>query len=105
MSDGRRRLLDGLPPAPPVEHTPPSEVVAEAAQRNGFGYAIEPVREGAGPIKRVRKSVGRTHPLNVRLKPATVATIMGIANDRDIPVAQVIEELIDMAGEEVARRR
>lgn len=101
----RRSLLSGL--QKPVIVTPDadSETVKAAAERRGFGFATQPVHPDASPVRRVRQSVGRTHPLNVRLKPATVATIMEIANGRDIPIAQVIEEMTDAFMRSVTTER
>lgn len=111
MTAGRRRLLDGLGNRETAPAPPSVELVKEAAEKNGFGFAAEPVtapsalEQGSSDalVRRVRKSVGRTHPLNVRLKPATVAEIMSIANSRDVPIAQVIEELLDAAREIVRK--
>lgn len=49
----------------------------------------EPVR------RRVRKPKGRDHQFNVRLRRDTLDFIYEEANARNVPVAQVIEDMVE----------
>ncbi|RVT90320.1 stability/partitioning determinant [Sphingomonas crocodyli] len=95
----RRRLLAGLTDAPKaVPAALPEERIAEAAVRHGFSAppSIEAPPAEALPatitLRRNRHSAGRTEQFNVRLRPDTLEMIYGEANDRNIPLAQVLEE-------------
>ena len=66
------------------------EDIAAVAARNGFP-AVAPPRAGASPRRR-RQPTGRDHQFNVRLRRDTLDFIYAQANERNIPVAQVIEE-------------
>jgi len=43
-------------------------------------------------FKRRRQLTGRDHQFNVRLRRDTLDFIYAVANERNIPIAQVIEE-------------
>lgn len=100
----RRRLLAGLTDAPkPAPAALPEERIAEAAVRHGFSTPaasppIEAPQAEAQPatitLRRNRHSAGRTEQFNVRLRPDTLEMIYDEANNRNIPLAQVIEEAI-----------
>lgn len=90
----RRNLLAVTAAAPdPL----PQEAIAAVAARNGFPAAsAAPSRastagEDAG-LRRRRQPTGRDHQFNVRLRRDTLDFIYAQANERNIPVAQVIEE-------------
>jgi hypothetical protein len=116
----RRNLLAGLDkvqaPAPGADDA----LIAAVAERHGFAPA--PETESASPsvtsptaptqdehhepdddelygsqitVRRRRKPKGRTEQLNVRLRPDTIASIYEEANRRDVPIAQVIEEMVE----------
>jgi hypothetical protein len=80
----KRRALFPVQPAPCVDET----AIAAVAVRNGFPAA------GPGPQaqRRQRQPTGRDHQFNVRLRRDTLNFIYAVANERNIPVAQVIEE-------------
>lgn len=72
------------------------------AERHGFDNVPVP----AGEIERLRQNqatepprrkrgAGRSLPFSVKLAPATMEYIYEVANTRDIPLAQVIEELVE----------
>jgi hypothetical protein len=53
-------------------------------------------REGsASTLRRHRQPTGRDHQFNVRLKKETIDFIYSQANDRNVPIAQVIEEMAE----------
>ena len=45
--------------------------------------------------RRQRQPTGREHQFNVRLRQETLDFIYGQANERNIPIAQVIEEMAE----------
>ena len=71
----------------------PQEAIAAVAARNGFPAAAPSARtmEDSG-LRRRRQPTGRDHQFNVRLRRDTLDFIYAQANERNIPVAQVIEE-------------
>jgi hypothetical protein len=83
----------------PVADATDTITVAEA---HGFDNVPMQAREVARleanqsptPPRR-KRGKGRTLQFNVKLDQPTIDYIYGIANDRDIPLAQVIEELVD----------
>lgn len=87
----RRNLLANLQPqnvrpAPQAE----DDILREAAELHGFtGTGSQPPM-----LRRKRSGAGRTHQLNVRVRPDTASVIYEEANRRDVPIAQVIEEAI-----------
>ncbi len=98
----RRNLLQAVnSPLPSV----PDEAIAEVAARNGFPNSPPPVfAPAASPVpaatdqagaRRQRQPTGRNHQFNVRLRRDTLDFIYAQSNDRNIPVAQVIEEMVD----------
>jgi hypothetical protein len=106
----RRNLLAGLdrkPAAAPADDA----AIAAVAERHGFSRTDAPLPEPAAPsaprpvptesdtqqvtMRRRRKLLGRTQQFNVRLRPETVDTIYEEANGRDVPIAQVIEEMVE----------
>lgn len=68
----------------------PQEDIAAVAARNGFPTLAPPLAD-ASPRRR-RQPTGRDHQFNVRLRRDTLDFIYAEANERNIPVAQVIEE-------------
>ena len=93
----RRSLLADLErPTPRIAEAD----IAATAGRHGFAeLSGEAVLPGAGEpsnrpnaARRQRQPTGRVHQLNVRLRAQTIESIYALANGRDIPVAQVIEE-------------
>ena len=93
----RRSLLADLErPTPRIAE---ADITATAG-RHGF---VEPPGDAMAPgvgepanrpnaARRQRQPTGRVHQLNVRLRAQTIESIYALANGRDIPVAQVIEE-------------
>ena len=92
----RRSLLEDFEPSSPRMD---EAEIAAAAGRHGFAEPSADVSStvsDAGPrpasARRHRQPTGRVHQLNVRLRAQTIEKIYELANARDIPVAQVIEE-------------
>lgn len=110
----KRRNLLAVPSAPaPL----PEEAIAAVAARNGFpAVAAPPVpvpkpapapprasaADSAAP-RRQRQPTGRDHQFNVRLRQDTLDFIYGQANDRNVPIAQVIEEMVEAFKREPRR--
>lgn len=98
----RRSLLADLDAA----STPVDEAAITAtAGRHGFLQGQGGGAQG-GPeaARRRRQPTGRVHQLNVRLRADTIGLIYAQANDRNIPVAQVIEEAMDALARTAAPR-
>lgn len=84
-----------------VSETPeplPQEAIAAVAARNGFpdtspAQPTEPAPDHFG-ARRQRQPKGRDHQFNTRLRRETLDLIYSEANERNIPIAQVIEEAI-----------
>ncbi len=99
----RRSLL-------PVQSTQPrvsEEAIAEVANRNGFQPVAVP-KEVAAPApastpRRERQPTGRNHQFNVRLKRGTIDFIYEQANSRNVPIAQVIEDMEEALRREQGR--
>lgn len=80
-----------------------AEQAPVAATRPGFDTVPVPVGEVDRLIanqapqapRRVRGG-GRTMSFSLKLRPDTLDYIYGIANGRNVPLAQVIEELVDV---------
>ena len=101
----RRNLLQAVSSVPPAL---PDEAIAEVAARNGFPTAAPtvpivatmpaspqaPVVDRTG-ARRQRQPTGRDHQFNVRLRRETLDYIYAQANERNIPVAQVIEDMAE----------
>jgi hypothetical protein len=89
----RRNLLQAVSsPAPSL----PDEAIAEVAARNGFPGVVPPAANSDhGAARRQRQPKGRNHQFNVRLRRDTLDFIYAQANERNIPVAQVIEDMAD----------
>ena len=92
----RRNLLQAISsPAPSL----PDEAIAEVAARNGFPGVAPPAPPATitehGAARRQRQPTGRNHQFNVRLRRDTLDFIYAQANERNIPVAQVIEDMAD----------
>ena len=88
----RRSLL------PVQTHQPPAVSEAEiaaVASRNGFPPAPIPSTDTGATPRRQRQLTGRVHQFNVRLRRETVDFIYEQANGRNVPIAQVIEEMAD----------
>ena len=87
----RRSLLQAVTTAaPPL----PEEAIAEVTARHGFPPAA-PVAADPSGARRQRQPTGRNHQFNVRLRRDTLDFIYAQANARNIPVAQVIEDMAD----------
>jgi hypothetical protein len=57
---------------------------------------VEQLRANQTPqLPRRTRGVGRSLPFSLKLRPDTLDYIYSIANGRNIPLAQVIEELVD----------
>lgn len=92
----RRSLL----PVPPHQPSAVNEVdIAAVATRNGFAPAppsmSAPKADAALSPRRQRQPTGRDHQFNVRLKRETIDFIYAQANGRNVPIAQVIEEMVE----------
>jgi hypothetical protein len=92
----KRRNLLAVPSPSPL----PEEAIAAVAVRNGFPSAAPPIASTAsvtdsGSRRRQRQPTGREHQFNVRLRQETLDFIYGQANERNIPIAQVIEEMVE----------
>ncbi len=96
----RRNLLQAVSsPTPSL----PDEAIAEVAARHGFSNLppaaplhVSPASGmDHGGARRQRQPTGRNHQFNVRLRRDTLDFIYAQSNDRNIPVAQVIEEMAD----------
>lgn len=81
-------------------HTPID--VTPAATREGFDSVPVPVgevdrlRANQSPeVPRRVRGGGRTMSFSLKLRPDTLNYIYAVANGRNIPLAQVIEELVD----------
>lgn len=94
----RRNLFSVTPPSPL-----PEEAIAAVAERNGFQAAAPQPVVASAPVmesdsasrRRQRQPTGRDHQFNVRLRQETLDFIYGEANGRNIPIAQVIEEMAE----------
>src|SRR3954469_8409253 len=89
----RRRSL--LPVQP---HQPPAiseDEIATVASRNGFQPASTTSSDAGATPRRQRQLTGRVHQFNVRLRRETVDFIYEQANSRNVPIAQVIEEMAE----------
>ena len=76
---------------------PTDAAIAATAERNGFSSLPSSEANRADNLsqsgmRRRRQPTGRVHQFNVRLRADTLEAIYEEANDRNIPVAQVIEE-------------
>ena len=71
--------------------------IAAVASRNGFQSAepTAPSSDTGITPRRQRQLTGRVHQFNVRLKRETVDFIYEQANNRNVPIAQVIEEMAE----------
>ncbi len=88
----RRSLLPVQTHQPPT--VSPAEIAA-VASRNGFQPATVPGSDTEATPRRQRQLTGRVHQFNVRLKRETVDFIYEQANSRNVPIAQVIEEMAE----------
>jgi hypothetical protein len=100
----RRSLTGGLgairnePTEAPDREVP----LSPAAVRAGFDTVpvpmaeVEQLRANQTPqLPRRTRGAGRSVPFSLKLRPDTLEYIYSIANARNIPLAQVIEELVD----------
>ena len=89
----RRSLL----PVQSHQPTMSEDDIAAVANRNGFPAtpppAPAPANDSATTPRRQRQPTGRDYQFNVRLRRKTIDFIYAQANSRDIPIAQVIEEM------------
>jgi hypothetical protein len=98
----RRNLLQAVSKSAPAL---PDEAIAEVAARNGYATPTAPPTEGAdhAGARRQRQPTGRDHQFNVRLRRDTLDFIYGQANARNVPVAQVMEEMVEALKREQQR--
>src|SRR5690348_12047994 len=97
----RRSLLPVQPHQPP---TMSETEIAAVASRNGFQSApTTPTSDTRVIPRRQRQLTGRVHQFNVRLRRETVDFIYEQANSRNVPIAQVIEEMADALKREQGR--
>ncbi len=100
----RRNLLQAVSKSAPALQ---DEAIAEVAARNGFHHVAPAVpvasAEDHSGARRQRQPTGRDHQFNVRLRRDTLDFIYGQANGRNVPVAQVIEEMADALKREQQR--
>lgn len=110
----RRNVVLPLANVRSDELTPDTQqaAVIEAAQRHGFdnipvrAAEIERLRDNqASTPPRRKRGAGRSMPFSVKLTPATMEYIYNVANSRDIPLAQVIEELVEAHSAQLEHRR
>jgi hypothetical protein len=73
--------LEQQPTTPRASKAVPVSAARSVSEKNGF--------------KRQRQLTGRDHQFNVRLRRDTLDFIYAEANERNIPIAQVIEEAAD----------
>jgi hypothetical protein len=64
-------------------------------RRNCPGVVPPAANSDHGAARRQRQPKGRNHQFNVRLRRDTLDFIYAQANERNIPVAQVIEDMAD----------
>ena len=89
----RRSLTAAFSAPEPI----PQEAIAAVAAQNGFLPAA-PISSPPAAVtdisarRRHRQPTGRDHQFNVRLRKDTLDFIYAEANERNIPIAQVIEE-------------
>lgn len=86
----------------------PQEAISAVAVQNGFPSTVSPPSTPApvseiGARRRHRQPTGRDHQFNVRLRRDTLDFIYAQANERNIPVAQVIEEATEALKREQIR--
>jgi len=110
----RRSLSGGLgairnAPVDPVSNEPS---VMPAAVRAGFDTVpvpmgeVEQLRANQIPqVPRRTRGAGRSMPFSLKLRPDTLDYIYSIANGRNIPLAQVIEELVESHARDAAPGR
>jgi hypothetical protein len=77
------------PEAPPSKGTPAKATPLKATQS---GPTHETASAVASGMRRKRQPTGRDHQFNTRLRRDTLDYIYAEANERNIPIAQVIEE-------------
>jgi hypothetical protein len=89
----RRSLLPVQPHQPPAVN---EAEIAAVASRNGFpSVPTTPSNDTGATPRRQRQLTGRVHQFNVRLRRETVDFIYQQANSRNVPIAQVIEEMAE----------
>jgi hypothetical protein len=94
MTLQRRSLLPMQTPQPHVSE----DAIAEVANRNGFQPVTVPKEAASAPTsspRRQRQPTGRDHQFNVRLRSDTIDFIYAQANGRNVPIAQVVEEMVE----------
>lgn len=96
----RRNLLAGLGDNEPEGQGGVDAAVKASAALHGFSVPESPTVDQTTTARRVRRTTGRSVPFSVKLRPDTMEQIYGIANSRDIPLAQVIEEAVNLLHNE-----
>jgi hypothetical protein len=89
----RRRSLLAVQPNQPSAVSEAD--IAAVASRNGFEPASVTRGDTAATPRRHRQPTGRDHQFNVRLRSDTIDFIYSQANTRNVPIAQVIEEMTE----------
>ncbi|CAN5222866.1 MULTISPECIES: hypothetical protein [Sphingomonadaceae] len=108
----QRRNL-GLPLASVRSTATETPAADDSARETALRHGFDNVPIAASEVDRLRanqnsepprrkRGAGRSMPFSVKLSPATMEYIYEVANSRDIPLAQVIEELVE-AHREVAK--
>lgn len=91
----RRNLAAAFAAPEPI----PQEAIAAVAAQNGFPPVVTstPSASVAESVsrRRQRQPTGRDHQFNVRLRKDTLDFIYAQANERNIPIAQVVEEAME----------
>jgi hypothetical protein len=108
----QRRSLVGLGSIrnQPTDAPPTDVSLTPAAQRAGFDTVPVPMAEvdqlranQAPQAPRRNRGAGRSIPFSLKLRKDTLDYIYEIANARNIPLAQVIEELVEVHARSTAR--
>jgi hypothetical protein len=89
----RRSLLKAVQPHQPRDMS--EAEIAAVASRNGFESSPVANEEIVSTPRRNRQLMGRDHQFHTRLRKTTLDFIYTQANSRNIPIAQVIEEMAD----------
>jgi hypothetical protein len=109
----RRNLVSLVPLPEPL----PEQAIAAIAERNGFespaSFAASapkaakptPAKDDIPSGRRRRQPTGRDHQFNTRLRRDTLDFIYAEANERNVPIAQVIEEATEALQREQRRSK
>ena len=89
-----------------VAHTEPQfDAMANLTRSSALRAEEEGIRTNHAPQPpRHKRVTGRSIPFSIKLRADTLEYIYEIANDRDVPLAQVIEELVEVHANQQQRR-